>query len=80
MTESLQPQFAEVLTIIKTAQQKVLATANQELIKLYWSVGNPHSARNGMGKIIKKQVQGGDSSVGRQEKRNVKCEGEERTN
>jgi predicted nuclease of restriction endonuclease-like (RecB) superfamily len=39
MTESLQPQFAEVLTLIKTAQQKVIATANQELIKLYWSVG-----------------------------------------
>ena len=39
MTESLQPQFIEVLTLIKTAQQKVIATANQDLIKLYWSVG-----------------------------------------
>jgi hypothetical protein len=26
---------------------------------------NPHSARNGRGKIIKKQAQGEDSSVGR---------------
>jgi len=39
MPDSLQPQFAEVLTLIKTAQQKVIATANQELIKLYWNVG-----------------------------------------
>ena len=39
MTDSLQPQFTEVLILIKTAQQKVIATANQELIKLYWSIG-----------------------------------------
>ena len=39
MPDSLQPQFAEVLTLIKTAQQKVITTANQELIKLYWSIG-----------------------------------------
>ena len=39
MTDSLQPQFTEVLTLIKVAQQKVIATANQELIKLYWSIG-----------------------------------------
>lgn len=39
MTDSLQPQFAEVLTLIKTSQQRIIATANQELIKLYWSVG-----------------------------------------
>ena len=45
MTESLQPQFAEVLTLIKTAQQNVIATANQELIKLYWSVGKYVSDR-----------------------------------
>ena len=45
MTESLQPQFIEVLTLIKTAQQKVIATANQELIKLYWSVGKYISDR-----------------------------------
>jgi hypothetical protein len=40
----------------------------------------PHSARNGRGKTIKKQVQVADSSVGRQEKRNLKCEDEEPTN
>lgn len=45
MTESLQPQFIEVLTLIKTAQQKVIATANQDLIKLYWSVGKYISDR-----------------------------------
>lgn len=32
MTDSLQPQFTEVLTLIQTAQQKVVATTNQELI------------------------------------------------
>ena len=41
MSDPLQPQFAEVLTLIKTAQQKVIATANQELIKLYWSETYP---------------------------------------
>jgi predicted nuclease of restriction endonuclease-like (RecB) superfamily len=45
MTDSLQPQFTEVLTLIKTAQQKVIATANQELIKLYWSIGKYISDR-----------------------------------
>ncbi|MFM7438345.1 MAG: YhcG family protein [Snowella sp.] len=45
MTDSLQPQFAEVLTLIKTVQQKVIATANQELIKLYWSIGKYVSDR-----------------------------------
>ncbi|GBO51868.1 hypothetical protein APA_3449 [Pseudanabaena sp. lw0831] len=45
MSDPLQPQFAEVLTLIKTAQQKVIATANQELIKLYWSVGKYISDR-----------------------------------
>jgi hypothetical protein len=45
MSDSLQPQFAEVLTLIKTAQQEVIATANQELIKLYWSVGKYISDR-----------------------------------
>lgn len=44
------------------------------------STVNPHSARNGRGKTIKKQVQVADSSVGRQEKRNLKCEDEEPTN
>ena len=41
---------------------------------------NPHSARNGKGKTITKQSEVGDSSVGRQEKRNSKCEGAEETN
>jgi predicted nuclease of restriction endonuclease-like (RecB) superfamily len=45
MLDTLHPQFAEVLTLIKTAQQKVIATANQELIKLYWSVGKYISDR-----------------------------------
>jgi len=45
MTAPLRPQFAEVLTLIKTAQQKVIATTNQELIKLYWSIGKYISDR-----------------------------------
>jgi predicted nuclease of restriction endonuclease-like (RecB) superfamily len=45
MSDTLQTQFAEVLTLIKTAQQKVIATANQELIKLYWSIGKYISDR-----------------------------------
>lgn len=45
MTDPLQPQFAEVLTLIQTARQKVLATTNQELIKLYWSIGKYISDR-----------------------------------
>jgi hypothetical protein len=46
---------------------------------LGWSL-DPHSARNGREKRIKKQVQGGDSSVGKREKRNLKYEDEEETN
>ncbi len=45
MANPLQPQFTEVLTLIKVAQQKVIATANQELIKLYWSIGKYISER-----------------------------------
>ncbi len=45
MIEPLYPQFTEVLALIKTAQQKVVATANQELIKLYWSIGQYISDR-----------------------------------
>lgn len=45
MTDPLQPQFIEVLTLIQSAQQKVLATTNQELIKLYWSIGKYISSR-----------------------------------
>ena len=45
MSDFLQPQFVEVLTLIKTTQQKVIATANQELIKLYWTVGKYISDR-----------------------------------
>ncbi len=39
MTDSLQLQLAEVRILLKTAQQKVSATANQALIKLYGSIG-----------------------------------------
>lgn len=41
----MQPQFIEVLALIQSAQQKVLATTNQELIKLYWSIGKYISHR-----------------------------------
>jgi hypothetical protein len=47
MSDSLQPEFVDVLTLIKTAQHKVIATANQELIKLYWSVGKYISDKYG---------------------------------
>jgi predicted nuclease of restriction endonuclease-like (RecB) superfamily len=39
MTDQLQPQFTEVLALIKNTQNYVIATSNQELIKLYWSIG-----------------------------------------
>jgi type I restriction enzyme S subunit len=65
-----------------------LASENPQ--KLFWASTDtgakagmsliPHSARNGMGKIIKKQAQAEDSSVGRRERRNLKYEDEERTN
>jgi predicted nuclease of restriction endonuclease-like (RecB) superfamily len=45
MTDKLQPQFTEILTLIKTAQNRVIATSNQELIKLYWSIGKYISER-----------------------------------
>ncbi len=45
MIDPLQPQFTEVLTLIQSAQQKVLVTTNQELIKLYWSIGKYVSDR-----------------------------------
>ncbi len=45
MTDLLQPQFAEVFTLIKNAQQKVISTTNQELIKLYWVIGKYISDR-----------------------------------
>ncbi len=45
MTDPLQPQFTEVLALIKAAQQRVIATANRELIKLYWSIGKYISER-----------------------------------
>jgi hypothetical protein len=45
MTDRLQPQFTEVLTLIKTAQSRVIATTNQELIQLYWSIGQYISDR-----------------------------------
>jgi predicted nuclease of restriction endonuclease-like (RecB) superfamily len=45
MIEPLHPQFTEVFALIKTAQQKVIATTNQELIKLYWSIGQYISDR-----------------------------------
>jgi predicted nuclease of restriction endonuclease-like (RecB) superfamily len=45
MIDPLQPQFTEVLTLIQSAQQKVIATTNQELIRLYWSIGKYISDR-----------------------------------
>ncbi len=32
-------QFREILTLIKTAQNRVIANTNQELIQLYWTIG-----------------------------------------
>jgi DUF1016 N-terminal domain len=45
MTDKLQPQFTEILDLIRTAQDYVIATSNQELIKLYWSIGKYISER-----------------------------------
>jgi hypothetical protein len=40
----------------------------------------PNSARNGREKIITKKAQEANTNVGRQEKRNSKCEGKGETN
>ena len=61
---------------------------NWEAIQLHWltlvealrSICIPHSARNGIRKIIRKQVQGANNSVGKQEVRNLECEDEWETN
>ncbi len=45
MTDNLQPQFTEILALIKNAQNYVIATTNQELIKLYWTIGKYISDR-----------------------------------
>ena len=45
MKDRLQPQFTEILALIKTAQNYVIATSNWELIKLYWSIGKYISER-----------------------------------
>jgi hypothetical protein len=45
MTDKLQPQFTEILALIQNAQNYVIATSNQELIKLYWSIGKYISER-----------------------------------
>lgn len=41
----LQTQFTEILTFIRTAQNRVFTTANQELIELYWRIGGYISDR-----------------------------------
>ncbi|MGP1385151.1 MAG: PDDEXK nuclease domain-containing protein [Thainema sp.] len=45
MTDNLQPQFTEVLTLIQTSQTQVITTANQALIQLYWAIGQYISQR-----------------------------------
>lgn len=45
MTDQLQPQFTEILTLIKTAQNYVIAITNQELLNLYWNIGKSISDR-----------------------------------
>jgi predicted nuclease of restriction endonuclease-like (RecB) superfamily len=45
MTDKLQPQFTEILALIKNAQNYVIVTTNQELIKLYWTIGRYISDR-----------------------------------
>ncbi len=45
MTNRLQPQFTEILALIRTAQDYVIATSNQQLIKLYWNIGKYISER-----------------------------------
>jgi predicted nuclease of restriction endonuclease-like (RecB) superfamily len=59
MSDNLQPQFTEILTLIQTAQQKVLSTTNQELIKLYWHIGqyiNDRLTRNEWGQKTVEQL------------------------
>jgi predicted nuclease of restriction endonuclease-like (RecB) superfamily len=42
---NVKTQFTAVLPLIKTAQNRVIATTNQELIQLYWSIGQYISDR-----------------------------------
>jgi predicted nuclease of restriction endonuclease-like (RecB) superfamily len=44
-TDKLQTQFTEILALIKTAQYQVTVTANQSLIRLYWTIGEYISDR-----------------------------------
>jgi DUF1016 N-terminal domain len=39
INEQLQPQFTEILDLIKDTQNYVITASNQELIKPYWSIG-----------------------------------------
>ncbi len=57
MANNLQPQFTEILTLIQTAQQKVLTTANKELIQLYWHIGRYISQRLAASEWGKKTIQ-----------------------
>jgi predicted nuclease of restriction endonuclease-like (RecB) superfamily len=57
LIDSLQPQFTEILTLIKDAQQKVVTTANQELITLYWGIGKYISERLATSEWGKKTVE-----------------------
>lgn len=57
MAHNLHPQFTEILTLIQTAQQEVLTTANQELIQLYWHIGKYISQRLAASDWGKKTIQ-----------------------
>ena len=57
MTDNLQPQFTEILALIKNAQNYVIATTNQELIKLYWTIGRYISDRLSTAEWGKKTIE-----------------------
>jgi predicted nuclease of restriction endonuclease-like (RecB) superfamily len=57
MTDNVQPQFTEILALIKNAQNYVIATTNQELIKLYWTIGRYISDRLSTAEWGKKTIE-----------------------
>jgi predicted nuclease of restriction endonuclease-like (RecB) superfamily len=57
MTDNVQPQFTEILALIKNAQNYVIATTNQELIKLYWTIGRYISDRVSTAEWGKKTIE-----------------------
>lgn len=56
---SIEPQFSEIITLIKTARYNAFKAVNTELINLYWEIGKYITTRTqneGWGKAIVQQL------------------------